>query len=99
MSNSVNAAQYTGFSSFSIGSTNIFPFSSLTGTHSPTIAYGSFEASSVRIRMDGVSAHSASGHLITGGTTITFVGSDVITKLALICPNGSGTAHFSLGKI
>jgi hypothetical protein len=87
MPNNVYAEQYYGFSALTVGTTNVSPFSAFA---SATNAVLTFEGSAVRYRMDGVSAHSASGHLVSAGFFLNLDGSNLIKGFNVICTNTTG---------
>ena len=96
--NSVNAERYNVFTALTVGTVNVSPFTGFTAFLNPTLAFCSFEGSAIRVRLDGVSAHSATGHLISAGSFTTFKGSDVLKGLNLICPTTTGVVVVSLGN-
>lgn len=95
MSNHVFAENYYGFSAVLVGTTNVAPFAAL---NSATVAQLTFEGSAVRVRLDGVSAASASGHLFTASQTLTLRGADVIKGFNAVCPTVTGTIMASWGE-
>ena len=95
--NSVNAERYTGLSAVIVGTTNVSPFTGYT-IKDPTVAMLSVEGSAIRYRLDGVTAHSASGHLASAGDYIFLNGSDSINGFNVICTNTTATIWASLGN-
>ena len=92
----INAEQYTGFKVVAVGTTNVSP---LTGLSGATIAQISCEGSAIRYRLDGVTAHSASGHLAVSGDVLILHGSDTLQGFRAICPTVTGTLMISVGYL
>jgi hypothetical protein len=95
--NPVVSEKYTGFTALTVGTTNVAPFTGLTGNFASTIVQLSFEGSAVRFRLDGVSAHSASGHLASANDSMILYGNDSISGFNVICTNTTGTIMADVG--
>lgn len=92
----INAPNYTGFRLAIVGSVSVSPF---TGLPHATIAHVTLEGSAVRFRLDGVTAHSGTGHLASAGDVIDLQGSEVISGFRVICGDGSATLMASIGHM
>ena len=90
----VHAEQYYGFSALAVGTTNVAPFASL---NSATVASMTLEGSAIRYRLDGVSAASGSGHLLTASQILYLRGADAVKGFNAICPTVTGTVMASWG--
>lgn len=95
----VIAEQFTGFLLVVVGTDNVSPFTGLVGNNSPTLARFTFEGSACRYRLDGVTAHSASGHLVTAGEILLLRGPDSIKNFNVICTNTTGRIQASFGRL
>jgi len=92
--NRVVAEKFSAFSAVTVGTTPVNPFTAFSGLGQAVL---SFEGSAMRYRMDGVTAHSASGHLVSAGVYLNLQGSDVIQGFSVICTNTTGTIMASIG--
>lgn len=91
---SVKAETYSVFTAAAVGTTSVRPFSAYSGL---TLAYLTFEGSALRFRLDGVTAASASGHLVSAGSIVNLEGADTLQNFTVICPTVTGTIMASLG--
>lgn len=94
--NRVVAERYTGFTAIIVSAGNVKPLTGLTGA---TLAQLTFEGSGVRYRLDGVSAHSGTGHLASAGDVITLHGADVLRGFNVISTAPTGFIQASIGYI
>ena len=92
--NRVVAENYTVFTAVAVGTNSVNPFSAYSGL---TLALLTFEGSGLRYRLDGVTAASGSGHLVSAGSIVNLAGSQTITQFNAICPTVTGTIMASLG--
>ena len=92
--NSVYAEQYKVFTALTIGTTNVSPLTAYSGY---TLAFMTFEGSAIRYRIDGVSAASGSGHLVSAGVSVNLNGADTVVGFNAICTNTTGTVMVSIG--
>lgn len=103
MSNHVAAQKFTGFTAIPVGTTNVAPFSAFAPASNmagPTVMYVTLEGSAVRYRLDGISAHSATGHLFTPTSPpLVIQGMDAILGFNVICPTVTGTLQAELGVV
>ena len=93
---SINAPVYTGWRTVNVGTSALAP---LTGMPHATIALITIEGSAIRYRLDGVTAHSATGHLASAGDSLSFQGSEVLSGFRVICTDTTGTLMISVGHL
>jgi hypothetical protein len=91
----LNAPIYTGFIVSNVGTSALAPLSGLS--NDATIAHITFEGSALRFRLDGTTAHSATGHLASAGDVLDLQGGDVLKGFRVICPTVTGTLMISVG--
>lgn len=76
--NRVVAEMFTGFSAWILSANQGAIFTGLAGINNANLAMLTFEGSAVRYRLDGVTAHSGTGHLVSGNDVLMLHGSDAI---------------------
>lgn len=91
-------ARYWGHTSLSVSAGNVTPF---TGIPSATIVTLMHTASAVRIRLDGVTAHSGTGLLLGPNATgiLTFIGGALLGNINIICTGPTGFIEASWGNV
>ena len=94
--NRVVAQAFTGFTALAISAGDVTPFTGLTGANRALLT---FEASAVRIRFDGVTAHSGTGHLYTASQMLLVEGSDLLQKMHVVSTAPTGFVAASIGYI
>ena len=92
--NQVIGANYWAFSAITISAGNVTPF---TGLASATLAFLTFEGSAVRFRLDGVTAHSGTGHLVSGNDALVLKGGDMLRNFNVISTVPTATIYASWG--
>jgi hypothetical protein len=90
----IHAPEVSVFTACVIKQTNLQPFSAYSGL---TQALITVETLPVRYRVDGVTAHSATGHLLNNGDNISLAGAGLITNFRVLCPAGTAYLMVSLG--
>lgn len=92
----INAPVYTGFRTINVGTSALAP---LTGMPHTTIALITIEGSAIRYRLDGITAHSATGHLASAGDSLSFQGAEVLSGFRVICTTVTATLMISVGHL
>lgn len=92
----ISAPRFTGLRLVTVGTDNVAP---LTGLGNANHALITFEGSAVRYRLDGVTAHSATGHLATASQSLELVGGDLLSGLRVVCTNTTAWLTISVGGL